>query len=243
MNIIPIKNMCQVGLLRGSRGWGWYYRSKEMLKAKPAKESSIWTNPTGERSQVFLDIGEKDKQSNRVYIELMDDVVPVTTQNFKNLIQGTNGLCYKGCSLFDIRDHTCVCSGAVKGKNREGGFSSFNKKYFDDENFKLLHDKAGILTMMNAGVNTNSSLFAISLNKLPHLNGKHVAFGHIIKGYEIVEKLTQEFIVAGEPVQPIIIQDCGILPKEQYITVEKEKPKEKSKEKKNTNKSNKKEKN
>ena len=213
MSLNQLSNMCMNTLLRGSRGWGWYYMSKDLLKQKKPKESELWKKPKGPRTQVYLDIGEEGKTPSRVVIELMNDVVPKTCENFVNLVKGTNGLCYKSCNIFDVRENTCVCSGSVKGKGNTGGYSSFNKQYFDDENFILKHDKAGVLTMMNAGSNRNSSLFAITLNRLPHLDGRNVVFGHVISGMEAIERIPKEFIVKGEPVQPILIQDCGVVEK------------------------------
>ncbi|KAK8817259.1 hypothetical protein WA556_003155 [Blastocystis sp. ATCC 50177/Nand II] len=121
--------------LRGSRGWDWYYKAKEMQKIKP-KPSPIWENKEKKpRTRVYFDLATETKESKRVVIELLDDIVPTTAMNFKNLIIGTNGLHYKDCTFFDIRKDQFVCSGAVKGEKRLGGYSSFAKQYFDDENF------------------------------------------------------------------------------------------------------------
>ena len=138
------------------------------MKPKP---STLWANKeNNRRTKVFFEIGGDNMDSKRVVIELLDDIVPRTTQNFLNLVRGTNGLGYKDCTFFDVRKGEFVCSGAVKGEKRLGGYSSFGTQYFDDENFIAHHDIPGVVTMLNAGVHRNNSLFAISLKPLPHLD-------------------------------------------------------------------------
>lgn len=121
--------------LRGGRSWDWYYRAKERQKIQK-KPSAIWDNKEQKkRTRVFFDIGSENKELQRIEIELLDDIVPKTVENFVNLVKGTNGLGYKNCDFFDIRKEEFICSGAVKGEKRLGGYSSFGTKYFDDENF------------------------------------------------------------------------------------------------------------
>ena len=197
--------------LRGGRSWDWYYRAKELQKVQK-KPSSLWDNKEKKpRTVVFFDIGSDNKETQRIEIELLNDIVPKTVENFVNLVKGTNGLKYKDCTFFDIRKDEFVCSGAVKGEKRLGGYSSFGKQYFDDENFIAHHDIPGVVTMLNAGSHTNNSLFAISLKPLPHLDGRNVVVGHVTKGLDSVKNLSKVFCYKGVPLDPVTIKDCGVL--------------------------------
>ncbi|OAO17870.1 hypothetical protein AV274_0398 [Blastocystis sp. ATCC 50177/Nand II] len=200
--------------LRGSRGWDWYYKAKEMQKIKP-KPSPIWENKEKKpRTRVYFDLATETKESKRVVIELLDDIVPTTAMNFKNLIIGTNGLHYKDCTFFDIRKDQFVCSGAVKGEKRLGGYSSFAKQYFDDENFIAHHDIPGVVTMLNAGVHKNNSLFAITLKPMPHLDGRNVVVGHVVQGLEEITNLSHVYCYKGVPLDPVRIKSCGVMKSE-----------------------------
>jgi len=91
-----------------------------------------------------------------------------------------------------------------------GGKSIYGMK-FDDENFILRHDAAGVLSMANSGPNTNGSQFFICLNKTPWLDGKHVVFGHVIEGLNVCKKMESVGSKSGTPNDPVVIVDCGRL--------------------------------
>jgi peptidyl-prolyl isomerase D len=101
-------------------------------------------------------------------------------------------------------------SGDFTNYNGTGGVSIYGKQ-FEDENFKLKHDRPYLLSMANSGPNTNGSQFFITTQETPHLNGKHVVFGEVIKGFEIVKKLNlTKTDNDDKPVDNIVISDCGI---------------------------------
>ena len=93
--------------------------------------------------------------------------------------------------------------------NGTGGESIYGEK-FDDENFKMKHDTKGLLSMANSGPGTNGSQFFITTTETPHLDGKHVVFGKVINGYDVVEKIEQcEKGANDKPTADVIIADCG----------------------------------
>merc|ERR1712232_1442224 len=95
-----------------------------------------------------------------------------------------------------------------------GGESIYGEK-FKDEKFTLKHTEAGLLSMANAGPNTNGSQFFITCDKTPHLDGKHVVFGKVVEGMEVVRKIENvETVKDDKPAASVIIADCGEMPKE-----------------------------
>lgn len=168
----------------------------------------------------FFDISAGGESKGRVVFKLYDDVVPKTTQNFKALCTGEKGisadsgkpLSYKG-SIFHrvIKDFMCQGGDFTHGTGT-GGESIYGNK-FEDENFKLTHDKPFLLSMANAGPNTNGSQFFITTVPTPHLNGKHVVFGEVVQGKSIVRQLERcEKGANDKPVVDWVIEDCGELP-------------------------------
>lgn len=174
-----------------------------------------------DRTKVFFDITSGGTKQGRVVFELYDDIVPKTAENFRALCTGEKGktssgipLHYKG-SLFHrvIKDFMCQGGDFTEG-NGTGGESIYGAK-FEDENFKKVHDKPFLLSMANAGPNTNGSQFFITTVPTPHLDGKHVVFGEVIQGKALVRKL--ERCVKGandKPEEDWVIEDCGELSKD-----------------------------
>lgn len=175
-------------------------------------------------SKVFFNITAGGEPKGRVAFQLYNDIVPKTAENFRALCTGEKGvspksgkpLHYKG-SLFHrvIKDFMCQGGDFTHGSGI-GGESIYGEK-FEDENFQKIHDKPFLLSMANAGPNTNGSQFFITTVPTPHLNGKHVVFGEVIEGKSIVRQLERcEKAEGDRPKVDWVISDCGELP-ESYV--------------------------
>ncbi|CAK9179267.1 unnamed protein product [Ilex paraguariensis] len=165
---------------------------------------------------VFLDISIDRDPMERIVIELFADVAPRTAENFRALCTGEKGigittekpLHYKGSIFHRIIKGFMVQGGDFSKGNGTGGESIYGGK-FADENFKLDHTMPGLLSMANGGPNTNGSQFFIIFKRQPHLDGKHVVFGQVVKGMDVVRKIEQLGTADGKPSAIVKIVDCG----------------------------------
>jgi peptidyl-prolyl isomerase F (cyclophilin D) len=141
----------------------------------------------------------------KIDMELFENVVPRTTKNFMTLIKEKK---YKGCPFHRIIPNFMIQGGDFTRSDGSGGYSIYGK-HFEDENFDIPHSSAGLLSMANSGANTNGSQFFITLEETPWLNNKHVVFGKVIKGMDIVRKIETYGSLSGKVSETIKIVDCG----------------------------------
>lgn len=155
---------------------------------------------------VFLDIAMNGEKLGRVIIELFSKIVPMTCKNFRTLCVNKNGMTYKGCAFHRIIKDFMIQGGDFDGS---GGQSIYGER-FDDENFELQHDRPYLLSMANHGENTNGSQFFITTAETPHLDNKHVVFGCVVDGFEIIDELNEVNTDANDrPYDKIVIYNCG----------------------------------
>ncbi|KAL5044067.1 hypothetical protein BDW71DRAFT_186681 [Aspergillus fruticulosus] len=169
--------------------------------------------------QVFFDvqytpIGVGAPKSGRIIFNLFDDVVPKTAKNFRELCKKPEKEGYKGSTFHRIIPNFMLQGGDFTRGNGTGGRSIYGDK-FADENFKISHSKPGLLSMANAGPNTNGSQFFITTVVTSWLDGKHVVFGEVADAdsYSVVKEIEALGSQSGAPrsnVKPTII-DCGEL--------------------------------
>ena len=186
-----------------------------------AKQSSKETGLEGEENEepaakrranpkVFLKIRIGSEDAGRMVIELFSDVVPRTAENFRCLCTGEKGFGYKGSPFHRIIPQFMCQGGDFTQQNGTGGKSIYGSR-FEDENFKLKHTGPGVVSMANSGPNTNGSQFFLCTAKTEWLDNKHVVFGHVIDGLDVMRKMEKVGTQSGKTSRPVVIADCGEL--------------------------------
>ncbi|MFF9479291.1 peptidylprolyl isomerase [Streptomyces sp. NPDC014733] len=161
-------------------------------------------------NNVFFDITIDGQAAGRIVFKLFDDVVPQTARNFRELATGQNGFGYAGSGFHRVIPQFMLQGGDFTNHNGTGGKSIYGEK-FADENFQLKHDRPFLLSMANAGRNTNGSQFFVTTVVTPWLDGKHVVFGEVVEGTELVSKIEALGTQSGAPKAKITIDKSGVV--------------------------------
>mgnify|MGYP002397477887 FL=1 len=216
MSTLTTKNrmvvVMSVGLLAAAVGLGTWAAPALVAADKPFYQVSPM-NP-----KVFLDISIGDEPAGRIEIELFKDACPKTAENFRALCTGEKGvgksgkpLHYKGSTFHRVIPGFMCQGGDFTMGNGMGGESIYGAK-FEDETFKGKagkHFGPGTVSMANAGPNTNGSQFFICTGQTPHLDGKHVVFGQVINGMDVVKKIEAVGSRSGMTSKKVVVTDCG----------------------------------
>ena len=162
----------------------------------------------------YFDISIDGEFAGRIIFQLFDEEVPKTCKNFRYLCSmglfDKNKPSYQDSTFHRVIKDFMIQGGDITRGDGTGGFSIYGEQ-FNDENFNLTHNQPGILSMANSGPDTNNSQFFITLKKTPWLDNKHVVFGIITSGFEVIKKIESMETNSDTPVKTVSISKCGLL--------------------------------
>lgn len=202
----------------GRENLGWSVHNKTIdIAGKHRGRTDVVPEHAPGRHRVWMDIAIGGAPAGRIICELYNDVVPRTAENFRSLCSGIRGmgrrgkpLLFKGAPFHRIIPNFMIQGGDITHADGTGGESIYGQT-FPDENLNLKHTAPGILSMANSGKDTNNSQFFICAKACPHLDGKHVVFGRVMDGMDVVRRMESCGRDNGTPTAEVIIDDCGEL--------------------------------
>src|SRR6478752_6504931 len=160
--------------------------------------------------KAYFDITIDDQPAGRIVFNLFDDVAPKTAENFRALATGEHGFGYAGSPFHRVIPDFMLQGGDFTAGNGTGGKSIYGAK-FADENFQVKHTKPGLLSMANSGPNTNGSQFFVTTVATSWLDGKHVVFGEVVEGMDVVTQIEGHGSQSGTPDAKITVAECGVV--------------------------------
>jgi len=214
-----------VTLSRGAKGYNWYTKFLERgvdgFKKNVPPTAFDWAAGGKIRPCAFFDLKVEAEVLGRVEIELAEDIVPATVENFRRLCEGKGQKFagYKGTLMHQVLKGQFVMGGDVSNQSGAGSHSSYEHRYIKDENFIIPHTSRGLVSMASVGVHSGGSQFYISLAPTPQLNGRCVAFGRVVKGFEALDALEKLFSFRGKPARAVTIDDCGVFIPDKPLTL------------------------
>ncbi|KAJ2912246.1 hypothetical protein MD484_g8168, partial [Candolleomyces efflorescens] len=190
--------------------WPWSSSNSTVTPTNVTGTAADAGRVDGNRTKVFFDVAINSEPKGRIVFKLYDETVPKTARNFRELATGQHGFGYAGSGFHRIIPNFMLQGGDFTRHDGTGGKSIYGEK-FADENFKLRHDRPGLLSMANAGPNTNGSQFFITTVPCGWLDGRHVVFGEVVEGMDVVKAVEAIGTQSGRPQKKVAITSSGVL--------------------------------